>query len=440
VTEYRKILEGEAERFDLSPGAFDRLLERQQRKARTRRVAAGATAFLVAAAGIWVATTAFRRQPSPGLPERITPANVSRLQLVWAASVGAPASTPVVTHNTVYLTAGAPGANLRLYAFPISCDSADSCRPSWYAELGPAERLTRPAVAGGRVFATGDRLHAFPALCAEDGGRCDPIWTSSTSPSARYSSPLVAGDVVYVTSGTSLDAYRASGPAGAIDPLWSGPSGGGVNPPAVGGGNAYTVAHPEGLSAFPLDCQTGTETCQPIWQASAGESDAPGVVATEQAVFATTTRLSAFASDCGSSRCDQLWFSEGIRSIRNSPPVVGDGEVYVGGDRLYAFSLECGGESCPPQWVGPEQRDPSLPEPRSWSDTAVQANMVFSSTDRPYAFPTRCGQGGSVCAPLWVGQPITGAAFTAIGVSDRVVVQTAADGSIRAFAVRSGIP
>jgi hypothetical protein len=39
------------------------------------------------------------------------------------------------------------------------------------------------------------------------------------------------------------------------------------------------------------------------------------------------------------------------------------------------------------------------------------------------------------CAPLWVGPPLARAALTAVGVSDRLVVLTASDGSIRAFAV-----
>jgi outer membrane protein assembly factor BamB len=434
VSEYRDALERQAERFDLPPGALDRLFERQRQKARNRRVAAAATAFLVAGVGIGVAAIAFRGRSQLLPPEPITPANVSSLQLVWTANLGAPTSAPVVSGDAVYLTAGEPGGNLKLYAFPTSCDS-EACRPSWYAELGRTHRLTRPAVAAGRVFATGDRLYAFTVRCEADGGRCDPIWTTRSTRPALYSSPAVAESIVYVTTGRGLEAYRASGAGSDIRPLWRGPSGASLNPPAVGGGNVYTVSHSMGLSAYAVECGMEGETCQPLWRAIVASSDSAGVTATDRAVYATAARLYSFSTDCGSPRCDLLWLAKGIRSIGITPPVLSGGEVYVGGDRLYAFAAECNSESCPPVWVGPRQSDPSLPEPRRWSLPAVRPNMVFSSTDRPYAFRAGCAEKGGECAPLWVGPPLARAALTAVGVSDRLVVLTASDGSIRAFAV-----
>ena len=439
MSEYRKLLERESVRFALPPGALDRLLERQQRKARNRRVTASATAFLVAGVGIWLAVIAFRGAPRPTLPKRITPANVSRLQLLWSTSVGAPSSAPVISDGAVYLTAGEPGGSVKLYAFPISCSSVESCRPSWYGQLGPASRLTRPAVAGGTIFATADGLYAFSTRCAVDGGRCDPIWTARSTPSAVYSSPVVADGVVYVTSSDgTLEAYAAPRRGETINPSWTGRGGAGLNPPAVSSGNVYTASHPEGLSAFPVGCQTDNGTCEPLWRGNFATSDAGGVAATQDTVYATGARLYAFGRDCGLPQCKPVWFSQGIRAVRLTAPVIWEREVYIGGDRLYAFAVDCKSDACPPVWMGPQQPDPSLPVPRAWSEPVSRSNMVFSSTDRPYAFAAACGEGGSVCAPLWVGTPLTGVASTAVGVSDRVVVVSASDGSIRAFAVAAG--
>ena len=49
MSEFRQDLERKSERFELAPGALDRLFERRRRKQRNQRIAAGAAALLVTA-------------------------------------------------------------------------------------------------------------------------------------------------------------------------------------------------------------------------------------------------------------------------------------------------------------------------------------------------------------------------------------------------------
>jgi hypothetical protein len=79
MTDYRNALDREGERFDLAPGALDRLFERRRRKARNRRIGAGIVAILFLAVGAWGAISIFggvashprpasSPTPSPGGP------------------------------------------------------------------------------------------------------------------------------------------------------------------------------------------------------------------------------------------------------------------------------------------------------------------------------------------------------------------------------------
>ena len=49
MSEFRQDLERKSERFELAPGALDRLFERRRRKQRNQRIAAGAAALVVTA-------------------------------------------------------------------------------------------------------------------------------------------------------------------------------------------------------------------------------------------------------------------------------------------------------------------------------------------------------------------------------------------------------
>jgi hypothetical protein len=53
MTDYRQALDREGERFDLAPGALDRLFDRRKRKNRNQRLGAGLVALAVLAAGAW---------------------------------------------------------------------------------------------------------------------------------------------------------------------------------------------------------------------------------------------------------------------------------------------------------------------------------------------------------------------------------------------------
>jgi hypothetical protein len=53
MTDYRPVLEREGERFELAPGALDRLFERRRRKNRNQRIAAGLVALIFVAIGAW---------------------------------------------------------------------------------------------------------------------------------------------------------------------------------------------------------------------------------------------------------------------------------------------------------------------------------------------------------------------------------------------------
>jgi hypothetical protein len=53
MSDLRSGLERESERFDLAPGALERMLDRRRRRDTKRRIGAGAVALAVAGLGIW---------------------------------------------------------------------------------------------------------------------------------------------------------------------------------------------------------------------------------------------------------------------------------------------------------------------------------------------------------------------------------------------------
>ena len=131
------------------PGGFDRLARRRRRREIRRRVAAG-TVAVVLASGVASLLTTLR--PGGAAEPTITPETVSSLRVVWKARV-----------------AGSPSA---------------------------------PAIAGGSVFVSADRLYAFPLAC-EDRAACEPLWTGPIR-GASTVPPVVGGDVVVATSPAGL--------------------------------------------------------------------------------------------------------------------------------------------------------------------------------------------------------------------------------------------
>lgn len=53
MTDHRPALEREGERFDLAPGALDRMFERRRRKDRNQRIKAGVVAVFILGVGAW---------------------------------------------------------------------------------------------------------------------------------------------------------------------------------------------------------------------------------------------------------------------------------------------------------------------------------------------------------------------------------------------------
>lgn len=57
MSDYRQALDRESERFDLAPGALDRLLERRRQKDRNQRIRAGLGAAIIVAVFAWGAAS-----------------------------------------------------------------------------------------------------------------------------------------------------------------------------------------------------------------------------------------------------------------------------------------------------------------------------------------------------------------------------------------------
>ncbi len=55
MSDVKRALEREGERFELAPGGLERLFDRRSRKQRNQRIGAAAAALVIAGAGIWLA-------------------------------------------------------------------------------------------------------------------------------------------------------------------------------------------------------------------------------------------------------------------------------------------------------------------------------------------------------------------------------------------------
>ena len=104
-----------------------------------------------------------------------------------------------------------------------------------------AAEVSVPAVSEGRAYVASNRVYAFPLGCALDGSTCDPLWRSElpASPGSsavlHWSQPAANNGVVFSSSdrpAAFLDASCAAS-SGACPPVWTGPPGGWVSPPAL---------------------------------------------------------------------------------------------------------------------------------------------------------------------------------------------------------------
>ena len=216
----------------------------------------------------------------------------------------------------------------------------------------------QPVVADGVVYVGSTRgtLYAFPASCRSP---CQPLHEVRLP--GVLNNPLVLVDgTLYVTSGHDLYAFATR----CLDRMSCGPDWVGsasaliLSPPAVGDGYVYVGSTDGAISAFPVACGRGGQTCRPAWTISdLGLLPNPSLV--DGVLFVGSTwaekELIAFDADCGASgaTCSPLWtfvasdfgaFQQPTASDGNGTlfAVTGDpaGQGGAAGGRLYAFRVD----------------------------------------------------------------------------------------------------
>ena len=244
----------------------------------------------------------------------------------WAVPIGTLGtnSPPTLSNGNIYIG----GYDGRVYAF-----DATTGHQLWSAKINPinvADPLNfAPAVAGDRVFVSGDRgVYAFPTSCTED---CAPLWVARTqfSPAAAptvadgfvlvgdyagtvYAFNSATGElqwkgavapsphaiataygVAYVTSGNGeLVAFAAAGCGQTVcSPLWtSAPSGFALFTPTIANGVVYVGAldfvYTKGnVLAYPTMCSNG---CQPLATLVLGGANETPIAVAGGRIYATT--------------------------------------------------------------------------------------------------------------------------------------------------------
>jgi len=342
----------------------------------------------------------------------LTRKNVPRLQLLWAAELGALVdySSPAIVNGVVYIAS----TDGRLWAYPSDgcgtslCTSPlwtsqslgqildsptvakgfvyigsqtspssnagkldvfstggcgqSECAPLWQGLVGTKSVLeSSPAVAGGRVFIGGfdGKLYAFKATgCGSS--TCLPEWTATTGGSIE-STPTVIKGVVYVGSDDgNLYAFKAKGcNASSCTPLWTGSLGSAAfaSSPAIANGIVYMVSQ-HALSAFKAG-GCGSSTCAPLWQSSNSSDFFNGSAAVHKGrVFVPVEDgLDVYpAKGCGKATCAPLWddFGSGRQAAIISSPTIANGVVYAGRNtsEVLAWSESCKSNQCTNIWSG----------------------------------------------------------------------------------------
>jgi outer membrane protein assembly factor BamB len=440
MTDLREALGERVRSFQPEPGGFERVTRRRRRKDVRRKIETYAVVLLLVAIGTAGAIALQHQRRSIPM---ITPDNVGTLHTVWTGHVSGTPSTPAIADGMVYVTAD------RLYAFPITCaTSDDACPPIWTAAIGTTP-AGAPVVVDGVVLVTSTSgLFAFDSTCSAP--TCSAMWTAPSPgykgqrdlnshkpvPYPQFSVPAVVNGTVYAAGGRGLYAFalRCRNDGGLCAPSWIGKGLGSYDPPAIGIDAIY-VATERGVDAYAPTCPA--RLCDPVYQLgrttlTGGD---PSITAVGGDVYTNTMR---FASEHDIRRQNPAWRGEVDRPSTQDPeaPYVGhvavaDGHAYMTASRLYAYPVDCGSNSssCRPVWIGPRQFDEQIQKYRTWSDPVVSNGLVFSSTDRPYAFGANCATGGEECRPLWVGPAgfgsapaVTGNALAVTYVDGRVVL------------------
>ena len=306
----------------------------------------------------------------------LSPANVSRLQLDWAASTGGSGivvttSSPVIADGIVYI--GSEDNNL--YAF----DTKSSKGKLLWSTTTQGILNSSPAVVGGVVYVGSDdhRLYAF------DAKKGTLLWSVVTGDTI-YASPVVVDGIVYIGSDKmyAFDAKKGTllWSANTNDPL--------ASSPAVANGILYVGSEDGNLYAF--DAKKGTL----LWQTptKADIVSSPAVV--NGIVYVGSDKLYAFDSKSGK----RLW-SASTNGYIFSSPAVANGIVYIGShdSRLYAFNAKKG--------------------TRLWSATTgavinssptVANGVVYIGSDQLYALDARNG------TQLWTTDMLNSIASTSM--------------------------
>jgi hypothetical protein len=359
------------------------------------------------------------------LETTISAANVSQLtrQFVAPSSTAGVIPEFVVARGHLYLS----GSPMRAYdaAGVAGCNNASPrvCAPQWSLDTsGDPDVMGQTLYGGGAYDADG------VTNCAGAPKVCTPVYqegigTAPSGPTNPDALHFHAQRFFYPHGGeyvglSAYDAPCAPAPAdcpfrwGPVsDALGSGPDGGVIDLPAIGGGRVFGAYSPVGHNAtlFAFDGTTGSAPL--LWSAALD-----GVLAPQ---------LPQQASPLGAV------------SI-----TVGDGVVVIGvqtpsGAKLEAFDAtgtrNCSGapKTCQPLWV----TDP-------WTGTGAEAppaiadGRLFRAVGtqlRAYDLhgSTSCSGSPKVCNRLWVAE--VGNGVRAPAVANGLVYVSAADGTVQAY-------
>ncbi len=411
MSDARSVIEREMERVEPRPYSFEAFQDRRRRDARRRRAGATVLGLLVGATVVLSMIYALRgrEHPTPATPP-ISPETASDLHVFWSRDTGASInSTPVVAGDRVYVT----NTGGSLLAFPTSCATAPgTCRPIWSANEGPGSSflIGSPALGEGMVFAATaqGRLFGYPSTCG--AGVCRPIWTARPGGDLSTASPVVADGTMFVgSSDGTLYAYatRCVSYPRPCPPLWEAPLQGGFGAgghagaqPVVADGVVYVGSTAGTLYSFPASC---TSPCRPLRQVHLpGVLNNPLLVVDDTLYVTSGPDLYAFPTHClaAGARCGPDWVGKAPELIL-SPPVVGDGQVYVGSTdgTVSVFPVACGrgGRTCRPAWSIPDLG--LLPNP-SLVDGVLFVGSTWAEKEL-LAFDADCGASGATCVPLW---------------------------------------
>ncbi len=249
----------------------------------------------------------------------ISPANASRLHLLWSYQTGSGIdSSPAVANGMVYIGS----FDKSLYAL-----DATSGKKLWSYQTGSGIDSS-PAVANGIVY-IGSGDGSLYALDATSGKK---LWSYQTG-SGIDSSPAVANGMVYIGSGDS-SLYALDATSGKK--LWSYQTGSGIySSLAVANGMVYIGSNDGSLYA--LDATSGKK----LWSYQTGDQIDSSPAVANGIVYIGSGDSSLYALDATSGK--KLWSYQTGSGIFSSPAVA-NGIVYIGSfdGSLYALDATSG--------------------------------------------------------------------------------------------------